>query len=185
MNRSTSRWSHPNPARARRGFTLVELLLVVGIVALFALLVVPGLASAGVAPAGPVARILEADLRRARTEAIARALPVSLVASADGRAWWLAVEPAVDVALEGTFREFGRGALVDYAGNRMMLAPRENTSESPRIARFDAFGARDEGIPTISLRTDDGEEVGCWVLPAGRSRLAPTAANTPSAAHIP
>ena len=59
--------------KRRRGFSFVEIMLVVGLLGLFASLVIPGLASARLPIETPVEHALEADLRQARTEAIARA----------------------------------------------------------------------------------------------------------------
>ncbi|MFM7259866.1 MAG: prepilin-type N-terminal cleavage/methylation domain-containing protein, partial [bacterium] len=56
-----------------RGFSFVELLVVVGLLGIFASLVIPGLASARLPVATPVEHALEADRCLARTEAIARA----------------------------------------------------------------------------------------------------------------
>lgn len=162
--------------RRRRGFTFIELCVVTAILAVFATLVIPRIASARGSAASSVEQLLEADLRRARTEALARAQPIVVVAAADGSAWWIAEGTRPSTPIAGAMRVFGRGALVEHADARLSAAlPIDDAAGSdptePRaFARFDALGSRDEGIPTLTL-TESSRRSAQWTLPAGRSRL--------------
>lgn len=155
----------------RRGFTLLELLLVVGIVGLFAGLVIPGFAN-GSRPMGePVADMLAADLRRARTESMVRGQPVVIVAAHDGSAWWLALASDPGTAIDGTTRAFGRGGLAPMKGAKLLVKGEGETDGARVFATFDALGSRDEAVPVLELRDARGERVEQWTLPAGRARL--------------
>ena len=155
----------------RRGFTLVEVLLVAGIIGVFATLVLPGLTGGSQPPADAVRAMLEADLRRARSEALMRGEPVVAVAEPDGSSWWLGLARSADTEIAGTRRWFGRGGLAPMKGARLVVKG-EADAEGPRVfATFDALGSRDEGAPTFELRGADGRAVRAWTLPAGRTRL--------------
>jgi len=155
----------------RRGFTLIEALLVAGIIGIFATLVLPGLAGGSQPPADPVRTMLEADLRRARTEAMMRGEPVVAVARPDGSSWWLGLARSPEVAIDGTRRAFGHGGLASMKGASLLVKD-EADATGPRVfATFDALGSRDEGVPTLELRDRSGRAVESWTLPAGRTRL--------------
>ena len=161
---------------ARTGFTFVEMCVVAAILAVFATLVIPRIASARTSAAASVEQLLEADLRRARTEALARAHPIVVVAAHDGSSWWIAADEEPSTPIAGTMRAFGRGTLVEHGDARLTAALASETGgdhaeSAPRIfARFDALGSRDEGIPTLTL-TESARRSAQWTLPAGRSRL--------------
>jgi prepilin-type N-terminal cleavage/methylation domain-containing protein len=169
---------------ARRAFSFVEVLVVVGILGLFAALVIPRLASAKLPLATPVENTLEADLRLARTEAIARAKPVVFVLAAGGDAWWIADAANPSEPIERTRREFGRGTLTELNGVTIEVASGEfngqlTPPDSPRdaagvhvIATFDALGTRDSDVVQFTARDEHGLRIAHWTLPAGRTRLA-------------
>lgn len=164
----------PNLARTRRAFTFVEMMVVAAILAVFATIVIPQLASADRPSPESLRSMLEADLRRARTEALARAVPVSVVVAADGSGWWLADDASPATAMPGTQRVFGRGALAANPDTRVLVtAPEEDDSpaNSPRVlASFNALGSRDDATPQVELR-QAGERLARWTLPAGRVRF--------------
>ena len=157
----------------RRAFTLVELLLVAGIIGIFAGLVIPRFADTSRPPADPIARLLETDLRRARTEAMALGKPIVAVASQDGGSWWLshATSPAKPIA--GTERRFGSGGLAPMKGAKLTVKSDDGALEdgSRVFAHFDTLGSRDEGEPTLELRDRDGDRIASWTIPAGRTRF--------------
>lgn len=159
--------------RQRRAFTIVELLLVAGIIGIFAGLVIPRFADASRPPADPVARLLEADLRRARTEAMALGKPVVAVASQDGASWWLASAASPAQPLAGTERRFGSGGLAPMKGAKLTVKSDDGAREdgSRIFAHFDTLGSRDEGEPVLELRDARGEPIERWTLSAGRARL--------------
>lgn len=163
------------PARAGRAFTMVEMLVVAAVVAVFASLVIPSLAGAGTPSASVLEPVLEADLQRARTEAMARGAGVSLVVAADGARWWLAPSKDTSNPFDGTVREFGRGSLVPFAGMRLSLTADAGDAESNgarTLASFDANGARDESLQTLEFGPRNARNaLGRWSLAPGRTRL--------------
>jgi prepilin-type N-terminal cleavage/methylation domain-containing protein len=162
----------------RRGFSFVEVIVVVGILGIFASLVIPGLASARLPIAAPIEHALEADLRHARTEAIARARPVVLVVARDGSGWWIASETNPGEPIDATLRTFGRGAFSELEGATIAASldgddPAEGSEANPILARFDATGARDVATASLVLRDANGARAATWTLPPGRTRLQP------------
>ena len=170
-----SRRAFSHRAFPLRAFSLLELLLVVGVIGVFAGLVIPGFADASRPLGEPVCQTLEADLRRARTEAMVRSESVVAVADAKGGAWWLGLARSPGVALDGTRRQLGSGGL--SAAKRAHLVVKTdaagNTDETDYIvfARFDTLGARDESTTVFELRDEDGRAAGRWTMNAGRTRL--------------
>lgn len=156
----------------RRGFSMLELLVVVGIIGLFAGLVIPSLASASRPVGGSIENLLEIDLRRARTEALMRGEPIALVAADDGRSWWLAPSRSAGTPIDGTVRAFGRGGLAPMKGTTLIAKGDEDSAAWRVIASFDSLGSRDEGVPSLELRDSSGKRVAAWTIPAGRTRLA-------------
>ena len=165
--------------RHRRGFSFVEIMLVAGLLGLFASLVIPGLASARLPIETPVEHALEADLRQARTEAIARARPVVVVLARNGSGWWIASETNPGEAIDGTVRTFGRGALAELDSvsitatfdDGMAIAAASEAGDVV-LARFDATGARDNATVGLSVRDGRGAVAAKWTLPPGRTRFA-------------
>jgi prepilin-type N-terminal cleavage/methylation domain-containing protein len=173
----------PSKRAAHRGFSFVEVLVVAGILGLFASLVIPRLASAKLPQATPVENTLEADLRLARTEAIARARPVVFVLTENGAAWWIAEATNPTEPIDRTRREFGRGALTELDGVRVEIvsssfngqlasSDRARNADGGRvIATFDALGTRDNDVVQFNARDAHGSLIATWTLPAGRTRL--------------
>ena len=159
----------------RRGFSLIELLVVVGVIGIFAGLVIPGFADASRPLGEPIRQTLEADLRRARTEAMVRSEPVVAVADAKGGAWWLGLARTPETPLDGTRRQLGSGGL--SAAKRACLlvttdaVGNEDDAGFVVFARFDTLGSRDESTATLELRDEDGRAAGRWTMPSGRTRL--------------
>ncbi|MFM1868541.1 MAG: hypothetical protein RL591_1949 [Planctomycetota bacterium] len=172
----------------RRAFSFVEVLVVVGILGLFAALVIPRLASARLPLATPVENTLEADLRLARTEAIARSKPIVFVVAEGGDAWWIADATTPSEPIDRTRREFGRGALTELHGVTIEVAnvvpnmeleselvPSEDARHADGVsvvATFDALGTRDNDVVYFTARDERGLRFAHWTLPAGRTRLA-------------
>ncbi len=164
----------------RRAFTLIEMLVVIGLLSLFATIVIPGLSAARLSSAPLLEGALDADLRLARSEALARGREVLMMHADDGTAWWLAESANPDVPLEGTLRELGRGTLnsASHATLAMVTSDESLTAISHGgsygvahgVARFDALGSRDEGTLEITL-TEKGAASESWTLAAGRTRL--------------
>ncbi len=162
----------------RRAFTLVELMIVVGVIGVFAGVVIPRMGDGARPIAARVAEILEADLRRARTEALARGGPIVAVAAADGHAWWLAGAKTPATPIDGTERQFGRSGLAPMKGATLTITNDDAAEEAAEIngcvvfASFDALGSRDESTPAFTLHDATGASLANWTLPAGRTRLA-------------
>lgn len=155
-----------------RGFSFIEVLVAAAVIAVFAALVVPGLANAARPMGEPVKQMLDADLRRARTESMVRGESVVMVAARDGSGWWLAPKSDPSVKLDGSYRGFGRGGLGAMKGATLFVKGDEEGDGDYRVfAEFDTLGSRDEGTPAIELRDRDGKTVESWNLPAGRARL--------------
>lgn len=158
---------------ASRGFSFIEVLVAAAVIAVFAALVVPGLANATRPMGEPVKQMLDADLRRARTESMVRGEAVVVVAARDGSGWWLAPAHEPATKIDGTYRGFGRGGLGAMKGAKIFVKGEEEGDGDYRVfAEFDTLGSRDEGVPSIELRDRDGKTVESWTLPAGRTRLA-------------
>jgi prepilin-type N-terminal cleavage/methylation domain-containing protein len=172
-------------ASARGAFTLIEVLVVVSIIAILAAVVVPRLSSAATPAPRPVADVLEADLRRARIEAMSSLTPTQLVVSADRARWWLQPTGGLgdDQAIASSLRAFGFGTLGPYGGYTLEiriggdLAPEGDVA----IATFDDLGTRDNQTVEVSLVAPQGEgleistlgegETTTWTLDAQRTRL--------------
>ena len=108
-------------ARARRAFSLVELFIVVVVLAILASLVMPSMANATAPLPRTVGDLLEADFRRARTEAIVNAREMHMVVSAARDRWWLQPAGPTDPALAAptSMRILGNGNLAPFAGIRL------------------------------------------------------------------
>ena len=157
----------------RRGFSFVEIMVATAVIGIFAALVLPGFANASRPMGEPVREMLDADLRRARTESMVRGEPVVIVAASNGSGWWLATASTPASAIDGTYRAFGRGGLGPMKGATLVIKGGEATDERFRVfAEFDTLGSRDEGVPSFELRDRDGTRIESWTLPAGRTRLA-------------
>jgi len=169
MYRATARHAH----RPSKGFSFIEVMVAAAVIAVFAMLVVPGLANASRPMGGPVREMLDADLRRARTESMVRGEPVAMVAARDGSGWWLAPAHEPATKIDGTYRGFGRGGLAPLKGATLFVKGDQEGDGTYRVfAEFDTLGSRDEGTPALELRDRDGKPVESWTLPAGRTRLA-------------
>ncbi len=165
----------PPCACVRRGMSFIELMVVLGVLALFAVVVIPGVASAHLPLAQPIQEMLEADLRRARTESLARGEAVVMVAAADGTRWWLALATSPESELAGTQRSFGHGALSAFT-NTSLRAQHvvddgiHTDDEQTIVAQFDSLGTRDDAIVELTLSAENAN-IAQWTLSAGRTRL--------------
>jgi type II secretion system protein H len=93
------------PAAASRGFTLIEILAVVAILALVAALTLPNLRLRYTQAARDQAASLAATLELARQRALATGLPSRMVLDLDDQTWWLedwrpAAETSKDAAAQ-------------------------------------------------------------------------------------
>lgn len=166
-------------AHIRRAMTFIELMVVLGVLALFAMVVIPGVAGARVPLAQPIQEMLEADLRRARTESLARAEAVVMVAAENGSGWWLALASSPQSELTGTKRSFGHGVLSEFTTTslhvRNFIDEGDNVIDEEQIdahvvAQFDALGTRDDRIKELTLSAEKAN-IAQWTLCAGRTRL--------------
>lgn len=176
-NRSSIGHSTGTSHRAR-AFTMMEVLVVAAILGLFASIVIPRFAAAREPVATLIEHTLEADLRLARTEAIARVRPVSLVISEDRHSWWIADHASLDTPIGGAVRTCGQGTLYELAHVTLTVKRDDNGSNSttPRgasvVATFDALGARDGATVDLAARDESGTIAGEWTILAGRTRLS-------------
>lgn len=168
------------PSRRRgapRGFTLVEIMIVVLILAILATVTTPALLSATTPLPQSMIEVVEIDMRRARIEAIARIQPVHLIVGAGRDRWWLANSSTDLTPIDGTERILGVGALGPFAGYRLEV--RVNGGAIPSgnqvIAQFDAVGTRDNGEVRISLFTADSgaHQAGSWFVEPERTKFQP------------
>lgn len=106
---------------ARRAFSLIEVLIVVLVLAILASLVVPSLANATAPLPRTIADLLEADFRRARTEAIGTVREMHMVVGADRDRWWLQPSGPLEPvrALPASMRVLGNDNLAPFAGIRL------------------------------------------------------------------
>ena len=151
-------------ASTRRAFTLIEILLVVLVVAILASLVIPNLANATAPLPRTIADLLEADFRRARTEAIGTVREMHMVLDADRDRWWLQPSGPVDQAraLPASMRVLGQGNLASFAGLRLEPTIDGRTAPTGAVA-FAIFG-------TDGLRTNSRLEL-ALVASAGAETL--------------
>lgn len=117
-----------------RGFTLVEIMIVVLMLAILASLVGPTLANATAPLPRTIGDVLEADFRRARVEAISTVREMHLVVAADRAQWWLqpAGAPDAATALPSSTRILGLGNLAPFDG--VLLEPTINGGKAPSAA---------------------------------------------------
>lgn len=172
MNGSrSSRRARGRSRKRSAGFTFVELAVVVGIVALFATMVIPSLAGASAPTGAPLQTVLESDLQRARTESIVRGEAMLVVADTDGAGWRIATARNPGAAVDGAARRLGHGALAPFRGCRLLVRGGESLDEGRVVARYDALGTRDDSEPAVLLQDGRDATISSWTLPAGRTRL--------------
>lgn len=178
---SAARHLPPAPARLRRAFTLVEVLIVVTLVAILAALVAPGLANATAPLPQTIASTLEIDMRRASIEAIGRLQPVGLVVSADRTSWWVAEVATPANAIPGTTRILGNGSLGPFTGFTLRIAidGLDAAAGDAVFCTFNTVGARNGTVVTLQLvgpatespsQMDEETGIG-WTLAAERTRF--------------
>ncbi len=161
-----------------RAFTMMEVLVVAAILGLFASMVIPQFAKAHEPVATLLEHTLEADLRLARTEAMTRARPVSLVVSADGSSWWIADHATLGTPVGGLVRTCGQSSLYELAGVSLLVkrdadgTAATSASGVRVLATFDSLGARDGATVDLAARDANGAIVGEWTILAGRTRLS-------------
>lgn len=173
--------------RGRRaaGFTLIEVLIVVFIVAILASLVVPSLANAAAPLPRTVGDLLEADFRRARIESITAVRDIQAVVAADRDRWWLQATGPLDPrsALPNSLRILGSGNLAPFAGVR--LEPKVDGTAVPRgataFALFSPEGLRSASALEISLVTGtEPVELMRWTVAPQRAQLVERTADEKS-----
>ncbi len=133
----------------RRAYTLLELLIVVAVIALLAMVVLPGPSSADRAKILHASRLLAADIHAARLESIGRGVdPCVLVFLEGGMGYRVARASNEAAPIKRATGEiwnvrFGEGAASALPGVRIELDAPNHT------LRFDAVGTPAHGTDTV------------------------------------
>lgn len=180
--RAVHRGSHRS---IRRGFTLVEVLIVAIVLGILASVVVPTLGNASTPMPRAVADLIELDLRRARIEAIGAVRDTTLAIGQARSSWWIQsdIKPDPTKALPSSMRQLGSGNLAPFAGYVIELSIDGSPAadEDAAIALFDANGTRDGAVVELTLRSSarhtmpspdqDASMIARWRLDGQRTTL--------------
>lgn len=162
--------------RAARGFTLIEMLVVVVVMAILASVALPTLAGASAPLARPIADLLENDLRIARFEAMGSMRDTLLVVGEARDRWWL--QPAGELeparALPASLRVIGVDTLKPYEGHgiSVLINGEEPADGAVILAQFDSEGTRNDTTIHIALTAAMSKSrLATWRLDPRRTRL--------------
>ncbi|TMA69075.1 MAG: type II secretion system protein GspH [Deltaproteobacteria bacterium] len=151
----------------RRGFTLLELVVTLAVIALAAGLVLPRLGDARGLELGAAARRLADTLAYARDRAILGGRPMRLVLDLDRGRWDLGTPARDPVAVIADFSPLGRGAVLP-AGVRLAAVTAGGTPAATRgIAALDLEPDGDALPARIDLADASGRRASVVVPPAG------------------
>jgi prepilin-type N-terminal cleavage/methylation domain-containing protein len=141
-----------------RGFTLLELMLVLGVLALVAALVMPMSVQGDSVTVNATARLLSSDLEHAQMLALSRPdRRIALAVDADGRGWRIVDADAPTVALVDTIdaSHQGRTLAVRCGEGRAALAIDALVSPTGTMIVFDPLGGLETpGGPARELRVE-------------------------------
>jgi Tfp pilus assembly protein FimT len=150
--------------------------IVVLVLAILASLVVPSLANATAPLPRTIADLLEADFRRARTEAIGTVREMQMVVGADRDRWWLQPTGPLDAAraMPTSLRILGNGNLAPFAGIRLepTIDGRIPSNGLVAFAIFSTEGLRSDSQLELALvATATAQTLIQWRVQPQRSQL--------------
>jgi len=144
------------PSNPARGFTLVEILITVAVMAIVVFVAVPSLAPNDGARLHGALHMVASDLEYAQSVALADPSdPGVLKASADGRSYWVATSSDPDAPITAPFSdephvvEFGSGVAAELEGVTIAV------DQIDREVQFDGFG-RLAGMADIVVTISNG-----------------------------
>lgn len=145
----------------RRGMGMIELMMVLGIIALATMLVLPSWGSDSLVRADAAARMLRSDIEYAQVHSIANPdEPVGVVLAQDGSGYWLARNDAPDTPILRT--DTGEPYRVDFGKGRAAFS--EGVSATAEqlpdgMLLFDALGglANPAMDPSYRLSCDEND----------------------------
>jgi type II secretion system protein H len=141
---------YSNAKIVRHGFTMIELLIVVAILAIAAAIVVPMAASAGSMQLRAAANMVAADLEYAKSMSISRGQRYSVVFDADHEKYWIVSgdQHAVQNAIQHPVKKGLFRYVVDFrADGRLDHVEIANVTfgGTPPAVSFDFLGSPDNG----------------------------------------
>jgi prepilin-type N-terminal cleavage/methylation domain-containing protein len=140
---------------SRRGFTLVEVIIVVVILSIAAMMAIPMMSSAGSVQIRSAADAIAADLEYAKSMAISRQRKYSVVFDIDNESYWIQDDTSPDPIKHPVKRGFDY--VIDFKkDNRMNKVDIYSVNFDSTTAikfTFDYLGSPDDG-GNITLRAD-------------------------------
>ena len=134
------------------GFTVIELLIVVVILAIVGLTALPMISSAGSVQIRSAANMISADLEYARSMAISRGQDFSVEFDKDTESYWIE-DQAGSVIWHPVKKGFKY--IIDFRNDgRLNSVDITNVSFNNDIVRFDCLGSPDNG-GTVILQADE------------------------------